>query len=430
MFFEPEIETMKQEKLQEMQLERLKWTVDHAYRNVPFYQKKFDEYKVCADKIKSISDLQYFPVTTKEDLKNNYPFNMFAVPKRDVVRLHGSSGTTGKPTIVGYTKNDLDMWSTLVARVCALAGVTNEDVAQVAFGYGLFTGGFGLHQGLEKVGAMVVPLSSGNTEKQLMLMEDFGTTVLIATPSYALYLSELIRERGMAHKIRVGLFGGEGCTPAMRTQIEKSMGIIATDNYGMSELIGPGVAGECLERQGLHMAQDHFIPEIVDADTLAVKGENESGELLITSLTKECFPIIRYRTKDITKLDYTPCKCGHTHVRMSKIMGRSDDMLIIKGVNVFPSQIESAIIGMQDVGSHYMLIVRREGIMDTLEVQIELTNDDLLESYSDLKRIENNIKDRLKSILGLNAKVVLVSPNTIKRFEGKAQRVIDLRPKD
>lgn len=429
MFFQKDLETMDRKKIEELQLERLKRTVRYAYDNVLFYQKRLDEYKINPDKIRTLKDIEYLPFTTKDDLKNNYPFGMFARPKKEIVRIHGSSGTTGKPTLVGYTKNDLNTWSDLIARLACAVGVTEDDVAQISFGYGLFTGGFGLHQGLEKLGAMVIPLSSGNTERQLMLMQDLGTTVLISTPSYAIYLSEKIRDAGNrdAYKLRVGLFGGEGCSPEFRDQIEKNMGIIATDNYGMSELIGPGVSGECIWRDGLHLAEDHFIPEIIDSETCQVKGEGEAGELVITSLTKEAFPIIRYRTKDITRLNYEPCKCGRTHVRMDKIMGRSDDMLIIKGVNVFPSQIESAIVGMKEVGPHYMLFVHREGIMDSLEVHIELTDDSALERYQDLERIEENIKSRLHSVLGLNAKVRLVEPRSLQRFEGKAKRVIDLR---
>jgi phenylacetate-CoA ligase len=429
MFFQKDLETMGRKEIEALQLERLKHTVRYAYDNVAFYQKRLDEAKINVDKIRTLKDIEYLPFTTKDDLKDNYPFGMFARPKKEIVRIHGSSGTTGKPTLVGYTKNDMDTWSDLIARLCCSVGVTDEDVAQIAFGYGLFTGGFGLHQGLEKLGAMVVPLSSGNSARQLMLMQDLGTTVLVSTPSYAIYLSEMIKDAGNrdAYRLRVGLFGGEGCSPEIRDQIEKNMGIIATDNYGMSELIGPGVSGECIFRDGLHLAEDHFLPEIIDSDTCQAKEKGETGELVVTSLTKEAFPIIRYRTKDITKLNYEPCKCGRTHVRMDKIMGRSDDMLIIKGVNVFPSQIESAIAGMQEVGPHYMLFVRREGIMDSLEVQIELTDGSVLDSYQKLQKIEGNIKSRLHSVLGLNAKVRLVEPRSLQRFEGKAKRVVDLR---
>lgn len=427
MFFQKDIETMNRKDLEELQLRRLKWTVQYCYDNVPLYRKKFDDAKVTADKIKSLSDLQYLPYTYKEDFKNNYPFGMFAVPKDQIVRVHGSSGTTGKPTIVGYTRDDLNMWSDLIARIVTMAGVTEKDIAQIAFGYGLFTGGFGLHYGLEKVGAMVVPLSSGNTERQLMIMEDFGTTVLIATPSYAIYLSEKIKERGLKTKLRVGLFGGEGCTAAMREQIERNMGIIVTDNWGMSELIGPGVAGECLERNGLHIAEDHFIPEIIDPETEQVLPEGETGEMVITSLTKQAIPIIRYRTRDLSSLDYSPCACGRTMARMSKIKGRSDDMIVFKGVNVFPTQIESAVMSFKEIGPHYQIVLGTEGVLDTMEIQLELADGELLDRYADLQRLERAVLDKLHSTLGLRAKVRLVSPNSLKRFEGKAKRIIDNR---
>lgn len=429
MFFQKDLETMKRKDIEALQLERLKHTVAYCYENVPFYKKRFDEYHISADKIRTLSDIEYLPFTTTEDIKNNYPFGLFARPKKDIVRIHGSSGTTGKPKIVGYTRNDLDIWSDLIARLACAVDVTSEDIAQIAFGYGLFTGGFGLHQGLEKLGVMVIPLSAGNTERQLMFMEDLAPTVLIATPSYALYLSEVIKQRDIYDKIhlRVGLFGGEGHTIEMRKQIEDGLHIIATDNYGLSELIGPGVSGECIERDGMHIAEDHFIPEIIDGDTLKTLKPGQKGELVITSLTKEAFPIIRYRTRDISMLNYEPCKCGRTHVRMHKIMGRADDMIIIKGVNVFPSQIESVVVGMEEVGPHYMLFIRKEGVMDALEVEIELRDASALESFSELQRIEEKVKYRLHSVLGLNAKVRLVEPNSLERFMGKAKRVVDLR---
>ncbi len=427
--WQKEIETMARKDIEALQLERLKWSVQYSYDRVPFYRKKLDECGIKPEKVKVLSDIQYLPFTTKDDLKNNYPFGMFAQPRKNLVRVHGSSGTTGKPTIVGYTRNDMNNWTDLVARVVTAAGVTDEDVAQIAFGYGLFTGAFGLHQGLERIGAMVVPLSSGNTERQLMLMEDFQTSVLIATPSYAIYLAELIEERGLRDKLnlRIGLFGSESCSADTKAAIEKYMGLTVTDNYGMSELIGPGVAGECHLRQGLHLAEDHFLPEIIDSDTLQPLAPGETGELVMTSLTKEALPILRYRTKDITCLNYEPCECGRTHVRMDKIKGRADDMVIIKGVNVFPSQVESAISGIPEVGPHYMLVLHRDGVMDSLEVQVELTSADVLESFSELKRVEKTIGSRLQSVLGLRAKVSLVEPKSLERFQGKAKRIIDLR---
>lgn len=430
--WQKEIETMARKDIEALQLERLKWSVQYSYDRVPFYRKKLDECGIKPEKVKVLSDIQYLPFTTKDDLKNNYPFGMFAQPRKNLVRVHGSSGTTGKPTIVGYTHNDMNNWTDLVARVVTAAGVTDEDVAQIAFGYGLFTGAFGLHQGLERVGAMVVPLSSGNTERQLMLMEDFQTSVLIATPSYAIYLAELIEERGLRDKLnlRIGLFGSESCSADTKAAIEKYMGLVVTDNYGMSELIGPGVAGECHLRQGLHLAEDHFLPEILDSETLQPLAPGETGELVMTSLTKEALPIIRYRTKDITCLNYEPCACGRTHVRMDKIKGRADDMVIIKGVNVFPSQVESAISGIPEVGPHYMLVLHRDGVMDSLEVQVELTSADVLESFSELKRVEKTIGSRLQSVLGLRAKVSLVEPKSLERFQGKAKRIIDLREQE
>lgn len=395
-----------------------------------FTQKKLDEAHVTADKIKSLSDIKYIPPTTKADLRDNYPFGMFAVPMSDIVRIHASSGTTGKPTVVGYTKKDLDMWSDCVARIAVAAGATKEDIVQISFGYGMFTGALGLHCGLEKIGCAVVPNSSGNTEKALMFMRDFKTTALVATPSYALYMAETAKklEYPMSdYHLRLGLFGSEGCTPEMRTQIEKGWGLFATDNYGMSELLGPGVSGECTERCGLHINEDHFLVEVVDPETLEPVDEGEDGELIVTPLSKEAFPLLRYRTRDISNVIYEPCKCGRTFARMEKIKGRSDDMLKIRGVNVFPSQIESVLVGMKNVSPHYQLIVRREGFADTLEVQVELSDNSLLESFGMIQDLQNSIKHNLHTVLGIQCKVSIVEPMTIERFVGKAKRVIDLR---
>ncbi|MEG1835083.1 MAG: phenylacetate--CoA ligase [Oscillospiraceae bacterium] len=430
MFFQKNIETMSRKAIEELQLQRLKKTVDYCYKNVPFYTKRLDEAGVTADKIKSLSDIKYIPPTTKADLRDNYPFGLFAVPMKEIVRIHASSGTTGKPTVVGYTKNDLDMWSDCVARICAAAGATDEDVVQISFGYGMFTGALGLHYGLEKLGCAVVPNSSGNTEKALMYMRDFKTTALVATPSYALYMAETAKELSYPmsdYNLRLGLFGSEGCTPEMRTQIENGWDIIATDNYGMSELMGPGVSGECTHRCGLHINEDYFLPEIVDPNTLEALDEGETGELLITTLTKEGIPLLRYRTRDISKLNYEPCKCGRTFARMDKIKGRSDDMLKIRGVNVFPSQIESVLVGMEKVSPHYQLIVRREGYADTLEVQVELSDNSLLESFGKIQDLQTNIKKEIQTVLGIQCKVSIVEPKTIERFVGKAKRVVDLR---
>lgn len=429
MFFQKDLETMPRKQLEELQLERLKWVVDYCYRNVPFYQKRLDECGVTADKIKQLSDVQYIPFTTKEDIRDNYPFGLFAQPMKNIARIHASSGTTGKPTVVGYTKNDLNTWSDLVARLCVAVGVTDEDVVQISFGYGLFTGALGLHYGLEKIGAAVIPVSSGNTEKQVMILKDFGTTALVSTPSYALYMSEVAREKGVLDdlKLRLGLFGSEGCTPEMREQVEKSFHVFATDNYGMSELMGPGVSGECIYRDGMHISEDHFLPELIDSATGKVLAEGETGELVITTLTKEGFPLLRYRTKDLTRLNYEPCKCGRTFVRMDKIKGRSDDMMKIRGVNVFPTQIESVLVTLPHIGPHYQLILRREGYMDTLEVKVELTDSSLLDEYKKLSEIQKDVKAHLKTVLGIETKVTLCEPKSIERFQGKAKRIIDLR---
>lgn len=430
MIFNKEIETMSRADMEALQLERLKQIVRYCYDNVKLYHDRFDQAGVSPDKIKTLSDIQYIPPTTKDDMRDHYPFGLFAVPRKQVVRIHASSGTTGKPTVVGYTRNDLNMWSEIMARLIAAAGVNDEDIAQICFGYGLFTGALGLHYGLERLGATVVPSSSGNSEKQIMLMKDFGTTTLIATPTYALYLGEMARELGYTKddfRLRIGLFGSEGCTPEMRDKVEEALGLFATDNYGMSELIGPGVSGECHLRCGLHINEDHFLAEIVDPVTLEPKAEGDVGELVVTTLTKECLPLLRYRTRDLSRIVKTPCECGRTTARMDKVMGRSDDMLKIKGVNVFPSQIESVLMTFKEMSSHYMLYVRREGYSDTLEVQVELTDGSLLERYKDLENLTRSIRTKLKTVLGIDAKVSLVQPKTIERFAGKAKRVVDLR---
>ena len=429
MFWQKELETMSRDQLADLQLKKLKETVARCYHNVPYYQKIFKEQGILPEDIRSLDDLKKLPMTKKAALRENYPFKLLACPMRDVVRIHGSSGTTGKPTMVAYTRHDLDIWSDCVTRVVCAGGATPDDVAQIAFGYGLFTGALGLHQGLEKLGCAVIPMSAGNTEKQLMLMQDLGVTVLIATPSYALYLSEVAAQKGIIGnlKLRIGFFGAEGCTPEMRQKIEENFGIIATDNYGMSELTGAGVSGECEYRCGLHVLEDHFIPEIIDPETGEVLPAGSTGELVVTPLFKEALPLLRYRTGDITRLDYSPCACGRTHVRMEKVQGRSDDMMIIKGVNVFPSQIESVLLGVDQVGPHYLLILRRKNFHDTLEVQIELIDGSLLEDFRQLQALRNDIRARLKTVLGLDCAVTLVNPNTIERFQGKAKRVVDLR---
>ena len=430
MFFQKEIETMSRPELEALQLERLKRIVNYCYENVPFYHERLEKAGVTGDKIKTLSDIQYIPFTTKDDIRDNYPFHMLATPMKKIVRIHASSGTTGKPTVGAYTRRDLDLWSDHVARVAAASGACEEDIFQISFGYGLFTGALGLHYGLEKIGATVIPASSGNTAKQLMMFRDFGVTGLVATPSYALYLGEMVKESGYprdAYKLRLGLLGSEGCTEEMREQIEKNLGIFVTDNYGMTELGGPGVSGECEYRCGLHFAEDAFLPEIIDTETGMQKAPGESGELVVTTLLREGMPVLRYRTKDITRLNYEPCRCGRTHVRMDKVTGRTDDMMIIKGVNVFPSQIESVLVGTKGIGPHYQLVVRRRNFMDNLEVKVELVSADLLESYGELEALQRGLHDRLKSVLGLETKVTLVEPKSLERFQGKAKRILDLR---
>lgn len=430
MFFQKEIETMPRKELEKLQLERLKWTVDFCYNNIEFYNKRLTAAGVTADKIKTLSDIQYIPYTTKADIRDTYPFGLFGKPMKDIVRIHASSGTTGKPTVVGYTKRDLDNWSDCVARIAAASGVTDEDIFQISFGYGLFTGALGLHYGLEKLGATVIPASSGNTQKQVMLLKDFGVTGLVSTPSYALYMSEVAHEAGITNdqlKLRLGLFGSEGCTEEMRSQIERGFDLFATDNYGMSELMGPGVSGECERREGMHINEDHFIAEIIDSKTEEVLERGATGELVVTTITKEGIPMLRYRTKDITRINYEPCECGRTFARMDKIKGRSDDMLKIRGVNVFPSQIESVLMTMENLGGHYQLIVRREGFRDTLEVKVELIDSSLLENYAALERLQHKVKDNLRTVLGIESKVTLAEPKSLERFQGKAKRIVDLR---
>ena len=421
---------MKRADIEALQLERLKWVVRYCYDNVPFYREKMDKAGVNPDKIKCLSDTRYIPLTTKSALRETYPFGMFATPIKDIVRIHASSGTTGKPSVVGYTQNDLNNWAEMMARIVTAAGADENTIVQIAFGYGMFTGALGLHYGLEKIGATVVPCSTGNSQKQLMFMRDFKTNALVATPSYALYLSELAKELEYPmsdYNLKLGLLGSEGCTPEMRGQIEKNWGMFVTDNYGLSETGGPGMSGECRERNGLHINEDFFYCEIIDPDTEEVLPPGSTGELVVTTLTKEGIPMLRYRTRDITRIVYEPCKCGRTTARMDKIKGRSDDMLIIRGVNVFPSQVESVIVGIEELGPHYQLVVRREGFSDTLEVQVELIDGSLLSSFENLKKLQTRVHDQLKTVLGIESKISLVQPKTLERFQGKAHRVLDLR---
>ena len=425
-----EHECMPREELEQLQLERLQATLHRAYKNVTCYRNKFNEQGIDPDDIQSLADLAKLPFTTKEDLRLNYPYGMFAVPLREVVRIHSSSGTTGKPTVVGYTKNDIRTWSNLVARFMTAAGVTHDDVVQIAFGYGMFTGAFGLHYGAETIGASVIPMGGGNTEKQIMIMQDYRSTALVCTPSYAITIADRIEQLGINPKsltLKTGLFGGEPWSEAMRSEIESRLGIIATDNYGLSEVIGPGVAGECLHKNGMHVFEDIFIPEIIDPETCEVLPPGSVGELVITTLNKEALPMIRYRTRDITSLDYTPCACGRTMVRMRKTMGRSDDMLIIRGVNVFPSQVEEVLVAMEGCEPHYQLIVDRKGPLDTLEIQIEVTENIFFDEMKLQRAFLEKVQKRVESVIGVGVIVKLVEPKSIPRFEGKANRVIDRR---
>ncbi len=430
MIWEKEIECCSHKKIEEIQLERLQHMVTKAYENVPFYRKKLDEAGVKPTDIKSLADVSKIPFTTKNDMREEYPFGLFAEPMKNIVRVHASSGTTGKPVVAGYTKSDIANWSNAIARIVTAAGVTDEDVAQVSFGYGLFTGGFGLHYGLEKVGSTLVPISSGNTQKQIMLMQDFGTTALVATPSYAMYISEVIEEMGLPKsnfKLKYGLFGSEGMSEEMRQTLERRFGAMVTTNYGLTEICGPGVSGECEYKCGQHINEDMFLVEVIDPNTGEVLPYGEKGEVVITTLTKEAMPVLRYRTRDISYLIPEPCKCGRTSWRLANIEGRTDDMLIIKGVNVFPSQIESVVLGFPQVSPNYQLIVRRKNMLDNLEVVVELTDGSLLEKFSEVERLEKEMSEKIHSVLGLRVKLRLAEPKTIERTTGKAKRVIDLR---
>lgn len=426
-------ETLSREEIKEIQTTRLRETVERVYNTVEPYRKKMDEAGIKPENIRGLEDLHNLPFTTKQDMRDNYPFGLFAVPKKDLIRIHASSGTTGKPTVVGYTRKDLDIWSECVCRIACMGGAQPDEIAQICFGYGMFTGALGLHYGLERLGAAIVPSSTGNTEKQLMFMKDFGTTLLIATPSYALRIAEVAEQMGIHPQrdldMRTALVGSELMTEAMRQEMYKAWGnhMNITQNYGMSELMGPGVSGECLELNGMHVNEDHFIPEIIDPRTGEVLPPGEKGELVITCISKEALPLIRYRTKDITRLMYEPCKCGRTTVRMENLLGRTDDMLKIRGVNVFPSQIEEVLLNIEECGPHYEIVVDRKNHSDTLEIRVEVLSDYMMDSYAALQELEKKIKSKIRVVLGLDVKVSLVSPNSIQRFEGKAKRVIDLR---
>lgn len=429
-YWDQEQECMPRQQLDSIQLRRLRETINRVYAFVPAYKEKMDQAGVKPDDINSLQDLKKLPFTTKQDLRNNYPFGLFALPMSEVVRIHSSSGTTGKPTVVGYSKKDVDTWAELMARALVSAGANRHSVIQNSYGYGLFTGGLGVHYGAEKVGASVIPASGGNTKRQVMLMQDFGSTVLTCTPSYALFMAEVMEEMGIRPsdlKLKSGVFGAEPWSENMRREIENKLQIDAFDIYGLSEIIGPGVAIECTYRSGLHIAEDHFIAEIIDPITEEVLEDGEHGELVITSLTKEALPMIRYRTRDLTCLNREICSCGRTHVRMQKVLGRSDDMVIIRGVNVFPSMVESVLLNIPGVEPHYLLIVDRKGNLDQLEVQVEISERIFSDEVKKLEEMGALITKELESALGIGVRVRLVEPKTIQRSEGKAQRVIDKR---
>jgi len=430
MIWNQEIECADREQMHEIQSIRLTQMVKRVYDTVPFYHNKLKEIGIEPGDIKSIDQLKNLPFTLKTDLRDNYPFGLFTVAQSEIVRIHASSGTTGKPTVVGYTKNDIEMWSEVVARSLTMAGVTKNDIIQIAYGYGLFTGGLGLHYGAEKVGASVIPISGGNTAKQLQLMRDFGSTVIACTPSYAAFLGESIIKEGIDPseiKLRVGVFGAEPWTEEMRTEIQKLLGIKAYDIYGLSEVIGPGVSMECECQCGSHIHEDHFIPEIIDPKTLEVLPYGELGELVFTPVSKEAMPLLRYRTRDLTRLHIDKCACGRTLVRMEKCLGRSDDMLIIRGVNVFPSQVESVLLEMEEASPHYQLVVSREHNLDTLEIKVELNEKYWSDEIKVLEGLKKLISHKISNVLGISATIRLVEPRTIERSEGKAKRVIDNR---
>lgn len=431
MIYNMEYETMPREALEAIQLRRLQATVERVYANVAFYREKFKKAGISPTDIRTMDDLQRLPFTTKQDLRDNYPYGMFAVPMDHVVRIHASSGTTGQPTVVGYTARDIQTWAQLMARALMAGGANRGDIIHNAYGYGLFTGGLGVHYGAELLGVSVIPVSGGNTRRQVMIMKDFGPTIITATPSYSLHLAEVCEEMGVSFKdlkFKFGIFGAEPWSETMRGEIERKLNLTAVDIYGLSEVMGPGVAIECKEaKNGLHIFEDHFIPEIVDPATLEPLPYGSVGELVFTTITKEAFPVIRYRTRDICSLNPEPCICGRTHLRMSRVTGRSDDMLIIRGVNVFPSQIESVLIDTEGVTPHYQLVVDREGALDVLTVKVEIGEKLFSDEVKKLQAIEKRISKNIKELLGVTAKVRLVEPKAIARSEGKAQRVVDNR---
>jgi len=425
------IETARREDIEKVQLLRLQDTLQRVYALTPFYKKKFDELKILPNDIKSLNDISKLPFTKKQDLRNHYPFGLFTVPLSQVVRVHSSSGTTGKPTVVGYTKSDMDVWDEVMARVYTMAGVNANDIVHNGYGYGLFTGGLGFHNGAEKVGAAIIPASGGFTERQLMLMRDFGATVLASTPSFALHLAEVAKKSGSnfrdEYKLKCGLFGAEPVSDGLKDEVSKAWGIDYHETYGLSEIIGPGVSSNCKYSKLLHVNEDHFYPEVIDPKTGEVLPEGEVGELVITTLTKQALPIIRYRTGDITSLDYNPCKCGRTLVRMKSIIGRSDDMLIVNGVNIYPSQVEHVIANTEGVTLNYQIVADKKGFLDKLEIQVEINDKVISDNIKELEKIKKDLQHSLLNHLYINANVKLVEPRTIERSMGKAIRVVDKR---
>ncbi len=425
-----QVEIMERGELEELKLRRLRETVERLYRQVPFYRRKLDEVGFQPGDLKSLDDLEKLPFTTKDDLRDNYPFGLFAVPMRDIVRIHASSGTTGKPTVVGYTASDIRVWADLVARTIVAAGGTPDDIVHVAYGYGLFTGGLGLHYGAEMLGATALPMSGGNTKRQVRLMVDFGSTILCCTPSYALNIAEVMREMGVPReqvRLRSGILGAEPWSDEMRRQIEEELSISAHDIYGLSEVVGPGVSIECGEKKGLHVFEDCFIPEIIDPGSGKVLPPGEKGELVFTNINKEGLALLRYRTRDISRLMVEECPCGRTHVRMERVTGRTDDMLIIRGVNVFPSQVEMVLMQIPGLSPHYQLVVDRVDNLDVLEVQVEVSPQIFSDEIKRLEELERRIREEVQSYLGVGVKVRLMEPRSIQRSEGKAVRVIDRR---
>jgi phenylacetate-CoA ligase len=430
-YFNEEFETLPRPALEALQLKRLKDMLERIYSSVPFYRDALDQAGIKPADVTSLQDLQRLPFTTKQNMRDSYPYGLFAAPMDEIVRIHASSGTTGKPTVVGYTRKDIDNWADLMARSLMTAGAHKGDIIHNAYGYGLFTGGLGVHNGAERLGASVIPISGGNTVRQLMIMQDFGSTVLTCTPSYSLFMAEEARAAGIDFsklQLRIGIFGAEPWSDAMRSEIEEKLNLTALDIYGLSEIMGPGVAMECFEgKNGLHIWEDHFIPEIINPDTGERVGEGERGELVITTITKQGIPLLRYRTRDITSISYEPCVCGRTHARITRMSGRSDDMLIIRGVNVFPSQIESILVRIEGVEPHYLLIVDRRDNLDTLEVQVEVDEHIFSDEIKVLQSLARRIEKEIKDMLGVTSTVKLVEPKTIQRSEGKAKRVIDNR---